>query len=66
MHIKEGFCFLTREEVNSFNRVNKCPGARWADKNDQDRVNHILDICADKGIVKFRTDDGGFKIWQME
>lgn len=65
MYIKEGFCFLTREEVNSFNRVNRAPGARFSNEKDQAKVGHILDVCAEKGIIKFRTQDG-FKIWKMD
>lgn len=65
MDIKEGFCFLNRNEVNSVNRVTGAPGAREPDQKDHDLYNRILDFCADRDVSKFRTIDGS-KIWKMD
>lgn len=65
MEIKEGFCFLTQEEANSWNRVHRAPGARVPDRKDEDKVSRILEICDNLEIIKIRSA-AGVKLWKSE
>lgn len=63
--LKEKFCFLTQEEVNSWNRVHRAPGSRMADHKDEAKVNRIKDLCEALDIMKIRSKDG-VKLWGSE
>lgn len=65
MQIEKEFCFLSRQEANSWNRVNGAPGARMPDKTDHDRVTQIMDVCEGLGITRIRSD-AGVKLWKSE
>lgn len=65
MQIIEGFCFLNRQEANSWNRVNGAPGVRMPDRTDHDRVAWINEHCDNLGITKMRSEDG-VKLWKSE
>lgn len=58
MQIKKEFCFLTREEANSWNRVHRAPGSRMSDRKDEDKVSRIKEICDNLDISKIRNVDG--------
>ena len=58
MQIIKDFCFLTKAEANSWNRVKGAPGTRMPDKTDHARVSFILEHCDNHGITKMRSEDG--------
>jgi hypothetical protein len=44
------FYFMSRVELNSYNRVNSAPGARQPDKKDYQRVRSMLARVGDRPL----------------
>jgi hypothetical protein len=53
---RDDFYFMTRSQLNSWNRVNRAPGAKYPTDADYQRVNSMIDIVGDEDIL--RTESG--------
>lgn len=62
----DNFYFMTPEQLNSWNRVNRAPGAKFPTEKDRQRVSNMMDQVGDPAILRTESGVSPVRMRQIE